>query len=156
MDRIDRKICEIVQANGRASSAEIGKAVGVSLSTANERVRRLTASGAIKAWRAIIDPVEAGVGLCAFMLIDMSHQGENEAVARLAAAPEVQELHHISGAHSYLAKIRVADTPALQGFLRDVVKPLPAVQRSETIFSLEAVKETTELAIAVAEHEKDD
>jgi Lrp/AsnC family leucine-responsive transcriptional regulator len=148
MDEIDRKICEIVQREGRSSSAAIAEAVGVAVSTANERVRRLDAAGVISAWRGVLDPARVGAGLCAFMLIDMAYDGEAEAVEVLRARAEVQELHHISGAHSYLAKARVADMPAMQRFLRDVVKPLRSVQRTETIFALDTLKETTEVLVA--------
>lgn len=147
MDTIDRKICEIVQCNGRASSAEIAEAVGVSVSTANERVRKLVSNGAITAWRAVLDPSRVNAAFCCFMLIDMNYDGEDAAVAVLGARPEVMELHHISGKHSYLAKIRVADTAALQAFLHQVVKPLAGVERTETVISLQTVKETTELPI---------
>ncbi len=148
MDEIDRKICGIIQRDGRKSSAEIAEAVGLSVSTANERVRRLSASGAIAAWRGVLDPAHMGMGLCGFILIDMAFEGEEEAKALLRARPEIQELHHISGAHSYLAKVRLADTAAMQAFLQNVVKPIAAVLRTETIFVLETVKETTEMAIA--------
>jgi Lrp/AsnC family leucine-responsive transcriptional regulator len=148
MDRIDKQIADIVQRDGRKSSAEIAEAVGVSVSTANERVRRLASAGVIEAWRAVLDPSRVGAGLCGFMLVDMAYKGEEEAKAALAERPEVQELHHISGAHSYLVKVRVADTNALQRFLQERVKPLKAVQRTETIFVLETVKETTEVLIA--------
>ena len=150
MDSLDRKICEIVQTDGRSSSAEIAAAVGVSVSTANERVRKLAASGVVTAWRGVLDPLKVGAGLCGFALVDMAYDGEEEAKAALMRRPEVQELHHISGAHSYLMKVRVADTAAMQRFLQEVVKPLKAVQRTETIFVLETVKETTEVLIAEA------
>ncbi len=150
MDSIDRKICGIIQRDGRKSSADIAEAVGVSVSTANERVRRLSASGTIAAWRGVLNPAQVGMGLCGFLLIDMAFEGEEEAKARLSKRPEIQELHHISGAHSYLAKIRVADTAAMQAFLQHVVKPIAAVLRTETVFVLETVKETTEMAIAPA------
>jgi Lrp/AsnC family transcriptional regulator, leucine-responsive regulatory protein len=148
MDNIDRKICELIQRDGRQSSAEIAAAVGVSVSTANDRVRRLTSSGVVTAWRGVLDPVHVGMGLCGFILIDMAFEGEEAAKALLSKQPEIQELHHVSGAHSYLAKIRVADTAAMQAFLQNVVKPIAAVQRTETIFVLETVKETTEMVIA--------
>lgn len=154
MDEIDRKICGLVQKDGRRSSAEIAEAVGVSVSTANERVRRLAASGVISAWRGVLDPVRVGAGLCGYVLIDMSFDGEAEAAEALAARPEVLELHHISGPHSYLAKVRVADTRAMQKFLQDVLKPLKAVQRTETIFTLDTVKETTEVLITPPEAER--
>ncbi len=151
MDVIDRKICNILQQDGRASSSEIAAAVGLSVSSANERVRRLAASGVIKAWRGVLAPERVGAATCAFLLIDMTFEGEMYAVQQLCARPEVQDLHHISGPHSYLAKIRLADTATMQCFLQDVVKPLAAVVRTETSFSMDTVKETTEILIASAE-----
>ena len=151
MDSIDRKICEILQVQGRASNAEIAQSVGLSLSAASERVRRLSASGAITGWQARLSPQAFGVGLCAFVLLDLSYEGEAQAVTALSAHPEVQELHHISGPHSYLMKLRVADTRALQAFLSEVVKPLPAVLRTESIITLDTAKETAAIAIPAAQ-----
>jgi Lrp/AsnC family leucine-responsive transcriptional regulator len=148
MDNIDRNICTIVQNDGRASSAEIAEAVGVSISTANERVRRLVSQGTIRGWRGQLNPKTVGAGLCAFILIDMAYEGETEACELLISRDEVMELHHISGAHSYMAKIRVKDAHALQYFLAKVLKPIGAIQKTETILSLEALKETGTMLIA--------
>ncbi|WP_372885196.1 Lrp/AsnC family transcriptional regulator [Shimia sp.] len=147
MDEIDRKICEILQGAGRASSAEIATKVGVSVSTAHERVRRMVAEGGILGWAARLDPERAGAGLCCFVLVDMAYDGEAEACAALAAHDEVMELHHISGAHSYMMKLRLRDTRALQDFLTEHVKPLAAVLRTESMISLEALKESAALRI---------
>lgn len=148
MDVTDRSICEIVQADGRASSAAIAEAVGVPTSTANDRLRRLAANETIRGWHAVLDPERVGAGLAGFVLIDMAYEGEEEAIAALCACSEVMELHHISGAHSYLAKLRVKDMTAAQTFLVEVVKPLQAVQHSETIFALKTHKETAAVRIA--------
>lgn len=150
MDDTDRKICEVIQERGRVSSAALAELLGLPVSTAHDRLRRLEASGVILAWRAALDPMRIGAGLCAFMLIDMGYEGEAEAVAALRARPELMELHHVSGRHSYLAKIRVADMAAAQAFLDAVVKPLRAVQRTETIFAMETLKETSAAQIAPA------
>ena len=151
MDGIDRKICELVQADAKRPTASIAEAVGLPLSTAADRLKRLQASGAIRGWHAALDPDTLGAGLCAFVLVDMAFDGEAEAVAALAAEPEVQELHHISGPHSYLMKLRLTDMPALQAFLTDRVKPLAAVTRTETILALDTVKETAALGIVSVE-----
>lgn len=147
MDDIDRKICGILQGNGRASSAELAQAVGLSVSAANERVRRLATTGVITGWEARLDPLAFGLGLSAFVLVDMAYDGEEDAVTALTARPEVQELHHVSGAHSYVMKLRVADTRGLQDFLAQVVKPLPAVLRTESIIVLDTAKETAAIAV---------
>lgn len=147
MDDVDLKIAEILQTDGRASSAEIAETVGVSVSTASERVRRLVSTGVISEWRGVLAPDRVGAGFCVFVLVDMAYDGEKEACSALIAQPEVQELHHISGQHSYLMKLRVRDTPALQAFLHEKVKPLKAIQKTETLISLSMLKETTAIKI---------
>lgn len=147
MDTIDRKICALIQKDGRLSSAALAKAVGLPLSTANDRLRRLEAQGTIAGWHGVLDPAQIDAALCGFILIDMHHDGEAEAAAALTARDEVQELHHISGAHSYLVKVRLKDMAAMQRFLSEVVKPLKAVHRTETIFALDTLKETSALPL---------
>ena len=44
-------------------------------------------------------------------------------------------------------KLRLRDARALQAFLQDHVKPLPAVLRTETLISLDAVKETAAVRV---------
>jgi Lrp/AsnC family leucine-responsive transcriptional regulator len=148
MDKIDRKICDILQRDGKTSSAELADSVGVSLSTANERVRRMAANGEILGWHARVDPEVAGAGLCCFVLIDMAYEGEEAACAALVQRDAVMELHHISGAHSYMMKLRVRDTRDLQRFLSEVVKPIKAVLKTETIISMDALKESAAVRIA--------
>ena len=148
MDEVDRNIANLIQSNGKASSAEIAHAVGVSVSTANERVRRLFSSGVVKEWRAVLDSKRLGANLCALVLLDMDYDGEEETTKILKSFTEIQEIHHISGAHSYMLKIRVADTDALQKFLRDKVKPLRSITATESIIVLETLKETSEILIS--------
>ena len=148
MDDIDRKISNLIQKNGRLSSADIAAAVGVSVSTANERVRRLTSSGIVKEWRAVLNPKNVGASLCALIMIDVNYDGEAETTKTLSSFKEIHEIHHISGAHSYLMKIRVADTDALQKFLSEKVKPLTGVTGTESFIVLDTVKETTEVLIS--------
>ena len=151
MDEIDRKILNMVQKDSRKSSADIANAVGVSVSTANERVRKLTASGHIKAWQAVLNPEKVGAELCAFLLVDMDFMGEVEACEALTQLCEVQELHHISGAHSYMMKVRVADTQALQALMSEKIKPLPAVIRTQSMLVLSTEKETPEMLVKINE-----
>jgi len=147
MDENDRKICEIVQENGKASLAALAEALNLPQSTAADRLKRLQACGAIRGWHAALDPAQFGAALCAFVLVDMDHDGEAAACAALAARGEVLEIHHISGPHSYLVKLRLADMAAMQRFLSDVLKPLAAVKRTETLFALDTVKETAAIAV---------
>ena len=147
LDATDRKICALLQVNARASSTEVAALVGLSVSATNDRIRRLSENGTITGWHATLAPEAFDATLCAFVLLDCAYEGEAAAVTALKARPEVQELHHISGPHSYLMKLRLADTAALQRFLTTHVKPLPAITRTETIITLSNDKETPKIAI---------
>jgi len=148
MDDIDKKISNLIQKNGRLSSAEIAAAVGVSVSTANERVRRLTSTGIVQDWRAVLNPKNVGASLCALIMIDVNYEGEAETTKSLSSFKEIQEIDHISGAHSYLIKIRLTDTDALQKFLSEKIKPLKGVNSTESFIVFDTVKETTEVLIS--------
>lgn len=148
MNDFDRIIACLLQADNRLSNAEIGSAVGLSVSAANERVRRLNASGAIRGNYAVLDPNHFGLPLCAFVFVDLApHPDEDGFRAAIAARPEVQEVHQVAGPHCYLVKIRVSSTQALQRLLSDHIKSQPDVLRTETVMVLEAIKETSQLAL---------
>ena len=148
MDAVDENIVRLLQADNRLTHAEIGQSVGLSVSAANERVRRLNSSGVIRGNHAVLDPDRAGLPLCAFVFIDLApHPDEAAFQAEVAARPEVQEIHQVAGAHCYLLKIRAGGTRALQRFLTEHVSRQSDVLRTETVIVLETIKETPELGL---------
>jgi Lrp/AsnC family leucine-responsive transcriptional regulator len=152
MDAVDRKIARLLQTDNRLSHAEIGAAVGLSVSAANERVRRLNSSGVIRGNHAVLDPDQTGLPLCAFVFVDLTpHPDEAGFRAAMTARPEIQELHQVAGPHCYLIKIRVSGTRALQRMLTDHIKSHPDVLRTETVMVLETVKETPRLALTASD-----
>jgi Lrp/AsnC family transcriptional regulator, leucine-responsive regulatory protein len=147
MDAIDRKILDYIQQNGRDSYAEIGKAVGLSVSAVNDRLKKLTATGAIRHFSASIDPAAAGRNLLAFVSVLLDRPEHDKGfVAAMAALRDVQECHHVTGDWSYLLKIRVADTAALERVIAGKIKALPGVARSQTVIALSSAKDSPAIA----------
>ena len=60
LDRIDRKILSILQAQGRISNTELAQQIGLSMSPCSERVRRLERGGVITGYHARVDPAAVG------------------------------------------------------------------------------------------------
>lgn len=150
MDIQDIKVLEILQSDNRTSAGQIAEKIGLSVSAVGERIRRLNATGIIDHNRAIIDPHSISLGLCAYMFVDLGPSASDEAfVSAIEAIPEVLEAHHITGKHSWLIKLRVKDTAALQTLLTYHLKPIEGVQATESIIVLETAKETTELPLHV-------
>lgn len=147
LDDIDRKLLKILQADGRTSYAELGKAVGLAVSSVNERVRKLSERDVITGVHAHVSPEALGLDLLAFVFVGWTDPDVEPAfLARIEAEPAVLECHHVTGAWNYLLKVRVRSTRMLEAFLGSVIKGVPGIQRTETLIVLSSPKETAALA----------
>ncbi|PWR22780.1 Lrp/AsnC family transcriptional regulator [Zavarzinia aquatilis] len=150
LDDVDRALIGLLQADGRAGVADLGQAVGLSPSAANERVRKLLARGALRGIVALADPLMLGLGIAAFVTVTLS-PGADEAgfVEAVLADGAILECHHVTGPANYLLKVRVADMAGLEALLRRL-KTTGALMRSETQIALSSPKETTALPVGGA------
>jgi len=149
IDATDRQILEILQRDARTSNAELGRQIGLAASATLERVRKLEQQGVIAGYTARLDPRQLGAGLLAFVYVRTAETvaaGPTE--AKLAALPEVQEVHHIAGEDCFLIKVRTATTASLGRLLRDRIGRIEAVRSTRTTIVLETVKEDTSIPLA--------
>jgi Lrp/AsnC family transcriptional regulator, leucine-responsive regulatory protein len=117
----DARILEILQRDGRRPYADLGAEVGMSGPSAHERVKKLEAKGAIRGYAAIVDPAAVGLGILAFTWITQAPgTAATDLTDDLAAIPEIEECHHITGEADYLIKVRARDTRDLERILRQV------------------------------------
>jgi Lrp/AsnC family leucine-responsive transcriptional regulator len=127
----DAKILEILQRDGRRPYAELGAEVGMSGPSAHERVKKLEARGAIRGYGAVVDPATVGFGILAFTWITQAPgTAATDLTDDLAAIPEIEECHHITGEADYLIKVRARDT-------RDLERVLRRVQSTQDVFQTE-------------------
>ena len=71
LDRTDLKILDALQANGRLTNAELAERVGLSLSPCWRRLKRLEESGVITGYQALLDRKALGLGVTAFVRVDI-------------------------------------------------------------------------------------
>ena len=142
MDATDRKILNLLQEDCSRALAELGRAVGLSPSGVNERLKRLRARGDIRAYVALVHPQALGYATCAF--VQVAVEGRKNEQAFLAAAmnmPEVQEIHHVSGEFPFLLKVRARDIPHLEDLLNNQLKVQTGVRRVQTSVVLSSPKD---------------
>ena len=140
MDSVDRQILEMLGRDGRASKAEIGRRVGLTPAAILERLRKLEGSGAIRGYRADIDPEAIGLSIEAYVFVrDNDPSSRPETGARLAALKGVEEVAKITGADTFLVKVRVEDTQALARLLEEDFGAIPTIASTRTSLVLETV-----------------
>jgi len=143
MDEIDRKILAHIQHSGHDSYADIGAAVGLSVSAVNERLKKLQAQGAIRGWAACVDPESVGRGVLAFVFVALDRPEHDVGFrAAMTARDEIQECHHVTGDWSYLLKARLGSVGELETLLATAIKVQPGVTRTHTMIALSSPKES--------------
>jgi len=144
LDRFDLKILEILSVEGRLSVTALAGRVGLSKSPVQARLRRLEEAGAIRGYRAMLDPVRMGRDHVAFVEVRLSDTREaaldafNAAVGRVA---EVEECHLIAGAFDYLLKVRTTGMPQYRAVLAERISTLPHVASTSTYVAMQSVKD---------------
>ncbi|MCF1450239.1 AsnC family transcriptional regulator [Agrobacterium vitis] len=139
MDIIDRKIVSLLAEDARRSLADIGNIVELSASAVNERIRRLTASGAIRRVTVDADPSAFDLPVIAFVWIALAADADEASFRTYAASQSaIAECHHVTGQWSYLIKVHVASLAEIEAFLA-AMKQNRFLARSETIIALSSV-----------------
>ncbi|MGE5414798.1 MAG: Lrp/AsnC family transcriptional regulator [Syntrophomonadaceae bacterium] len=148
IDVIDAGILKILQSNARTSNAEIARQVDLAPSAVFERIRKLEERGVIEGYGARVNPKAVELPLLAFVFVRADDKpGADTTAARVAAIPEVLEVHHVAGEDCFLAKVRAADTESLGWLLRDRLGRIDSITSTRTTIVLGTVKETSALPI---------
>ena len=130
MDEVDRSILAVLEKHGRISNSDLAARVGLSPSPCLRRVRHLEESGAIRGYRALVDPAAIGRGLRVFAGVRLVRHARADVVAFERAVillPEVIQTHHVTGNYDYLLHVEVADLSAYEDFHANRLSALPSV-----------------------------
>lgn len=145
LDRIDRKILDLLQKNGRIAVTDLAQKVGLSATPCTERVRRLEREGVITGYHARVNPHALGKNLLVFVEIKLSAKsGEvfDRVKKELAFVPEVMECHLVSGDFDYLIKARISEMSDYRRLLGNILLKLPSAAESRSYVVMEEIKET--------------
>jgi len=144
LDRIDRKILNELQQDGRLANVELARRVGLSPTPCLERVRKLEQDGFILGYFARVDPNKVGAALLVFVEITLSKTSPedfDEFSKAVQKADEILECHLVSGSFDFLLKTRVANMAAYRELLGETLLRLPSVRESRTYVVMEEVKQ---------------
>jgi Lrp/AsnC family leucine-responsive transcriptional regulator len=118
VEKLDRRLVDLLTADGRMSFTDLGKATGLSTSAVHQRVRRLEERGVITGYHAVVDPEAIGLPLTALIAVSPLDPAAPDDVAdRLTHISEIEACHSIAGDESYLLKVRVAKPTGLEDLL---------------------------------------
>ncbi len=151
LDRSDSLILAHLQREGRISNTELAERVRLSPSACLRRVQRLETEGFISGYAARLDPQRLGLGLQAFVRLQLrQHDAATIArfVARLQDWDEVHTCFALTGDMDYLLHVIVRDLEHFSRFLLDQLLRSGDVDDVSTSFVLRTVKQAQGLPVA--------
>ena len=143
LDRTDRALLRLLQAEGRLTNAELAARVSLSPSATLRRVQRMEASGVIAGYGARLDARALGLDLSAFVRVQLAAH-TRAAIERFVQvvqnADEVVACHALTGDMDYLLEVHVADLDHFSRFLLDRLLNDAGVADVNSSFVLRTVK----------------
>jgi DNA-binding Lrp family transcriptional regulator len=140
LDHVDRRIVELLTADGRLSINELAGQVHVSRATAYARVERLRRDGVITGFTATVDPAKVGYPIAALVLVNVDQSQWREVRAEVKRLPGLEYLAFTSGGFDLVLLVRLPEI----GDLRDVVlvrlHDIPGIRTAQTIFILDEAR----------------
>lgn len=138
IDKLDAALIELLAAEPRVGVLEASRRLGVARGTVQARIDRMHDRGVITGYGPDVDPAALGYEVTAFITLEIRQVGGHDPVAeRLAAIPEVLEVHTITGAGDVLCRVVARSNADLQRVL-DAIVSVEGVVRSATVISLAA------------------
>jgi Lrp/AsnC family leucine-responsive transcriptional regulator len=150
LDRTDLALLAELQREGRLSNADLAERVRLSPSACLRRVQRLEQLGVLSGYAARIDPAKVGLGLQAFVRVQLARHDPAAVeafTARVNRWDEVVACHALTGEMDYLLQVVVQDLDHFSRFLLDHLLNASGVADINSSFVLRTVKQARGLPL---------
>ncbi|MBI2753479.1 MAG: Lrp/AsnC family transcriptional regulator [Betaproteobacteria bacterium] len=150
LDRIDRRILEHLQADGRLTNQDLAAQVALSPSPCLRRVRALEKAGVIRQYVALVDPLQVGLEMLAYVTVKLEKKGRmpvEQFTRAVQSWPEVVACYSMTGDMDYLMRVQVEDLDHYARFIMEKLLKQAGVIDIRSNFVLERIKDTTALPL---------
>lgn len=135
-DQLDRDLLALLQANARASTADLARQLGTARTTVLARLGRMEREGVIAGYTVRLGQDVRDTGLQAFVGITVQPKAGREVVRQISRMPEVRQLCAVSGEFDYVVLLR-AESALRMNTLLDEMGNFDGVVKTTTSVALE-------------------
>ncbi|AHF83643.1 AsnC family transcriptional regulator [Rhizobium leguminosarum bv. trifolii WSM1689] len=146
----DIRILKALQGDGRLTNQELAERVGMSTSPCWRRVKKLEEAGVIRGYQAVVDRRAVGLGVLAFVRVQIDTHSHDEAERFEREVGELEAViacYSIAGEADFLLQVVAADLDSYAEFAMTVIRRLPGIKEMHTMFVLKDIKASTILPV---------
>ncbi|PYI67894.1 transcriptional regulator [Arthrobacter livingstonensis] len=137
LDDVDRRIIAELTRDGRLSVTTVAENAHISRAHAYARISRLTSTGVLTKFTALVDPVKAGLKSSAYVTLKVSQHSWRELKEELRAIPEVEHIALVGGDFDVMLLVRAEDNTGLRRVIFDQLQSMAGVQDTQTFLIFE-------------------
>lgn len=131
MDETDKRLLLMLMRDGRASAADLGRALSVSRGTVQNRIEKMTRDGIIDKFTVEIGQGEVDNQVSAFAMISLKTNGDAVVKAAMRRIEEITSVSTLSGNFDLVIELRCASLSHMDVVL-DRVRSLPDVADTQS------------------------
>jgi DNA-binding Lrp family transcriptional regulator len=146
VDEVDRRLLDLLRADGRLSVNELATRVNISRANAYQRLARLRETGVLRGVTIDVDPKRLGLEVTAFVLADIDQHKWRDLAGRLLELPGVEYLGFTTGTFDLVLLVRAPDMETLRDVVLDRLQSMPEIRSTQTSFVLEEFRASPSLA----------
>jgi Lrp/AsnC family transcriptional regulator, leucine-responsive regulatory protein len=150
MDRIDRKLLNLLQRDASRTNVDMADEVGLSPSSCLRRMQRLRKSGVIDRIVAILNPARAGRGIKALITVELKLHGEAHMRRFLGAASAEEAVSHayaVTGEADVVLMLHLRDMEEFESLCDRLFRDETNVARFYTMMVIRTAKEETAIPL---------
>ena len=150
IDKIDKKILEILQRNAKITNAQLSKEIGLSPAPTLERVRKLESKGIISGYNAKLDMSKIGLGVSTFVMVTLKGKNKKNLVSFLDKIKDVNnviECHHITGSADFILKVVSENIESYQELMLETVSEIEVTDSLQSMVILSTFKDSKVMPI---------
>ena len=150
IDKIDKKILEILQRNAKITNAQLSKEIGLSPAPTLERVSKLESKGIISGYNAKLDVSKIGLGVSTFVMVTLKGHNKKNLVLFLDKIKDVNnviECHHITGSADFILKVVSENIESYQELMLETVSEIEVTDSLQSMVILSTFKDSKVMPI---------
>jgi Lrp/AsnC family transcriptional regulator for asnA, asnC and gidA len=137
IDKLDRKILEIISQNARIPFKDVAEVCGVSRAAIHQRVQKMIEMKVIVGSGYHVNPKVLGYNTCTYIGVKLEKGSMyKDVVPEFEKIPEVVECHFTTGPYTMLIKLYAKDNEHFMELLNGRIQEISGVISTETLISL--------------------
>jgi DNA-binding Lrp family transcriptional regulator len=143
----NKKILDILMENCKLSTKEIGKRLGIPITTVHNHIKKMESDGIIKGYTTLVDYKQLGKNIQAFIHVSLATTFSGKTVSQQKLAehlyelPEVIQCYIISGKTDIIMLVTAHDIEDLNNFVTQRLKKVDGVDNADISIVLSDISE---------------